>query len=159
MDFAFSDFPFFASQRGLSGTRNMPRKNSSDGAAVSANIQRQPLWPYQEFWMNSSVAPAGRLRTRYQLMYCAAKMPMTMVSWLMETSLPRICAGAISAIYIGERFDARPMATPPSIRQATKIVKFDANALPREVTANKSAETMSSLLRPNLSLNAPAISA
>ena len=48
---------------------------------------------------------------------------MTMVSWLMETSLPRIRAGAISAIYIGERLDARPMATPPSIRQQIKIEK------------------------------------
>src|ERR1039457_3899288 len=159
MDFAFLDFPFFASQRGLSGTRNMPRKNSSGGAALSANIQRHPFWPYQEFWMNASVAPAGRLRTRYQLRYCAAKMPMTMVSWLMETSLPRICAGAISAIYIGERLDARPMATPPKMRHAMKMVKLLASALPREVTAKTSAATINNRLRPNLSLNAPAINA
>ena len=46
---------------------------------------------------------------------------MTMVSWLIDTSRPRTAAGATSAMYIGERFDARPMATPPSIRQATKM--------------------------------------
>ena len=53
--------PFLASQRGLSGTKNMPTKNSSDGTAVRANIQRQPVWPYQEVRMNSSVAPAGQI--------------------------------------------------------------------------------------------------
>ena len=137
----------------------MPRKNSSDGIAVTPNIQRQPLWPYQEFWMNSSVAPAGRWRTSDQLMSCAARTPITMVSWLTETSLPRICAGAISAIYIGERLDARPMATPPSIRHATKMAKFGASALPNEVTANKNADSSNNFLRPNLSLNAPATSA
>ena len=84
---------------------------------------------------------------------------MTMVSWLMETSLPRICAGATSAMYMGERLDARPMATPPSIRHATKMEKFGASALPSEVSANKNADAINSRLRPNLSLNAPATSA
>ena len=51
------------------------------------------------------------------------------------------------------------MATPPSIRHAMKTVKLPASALPMEVTANSSAARMSSRLRPNLSLNAPAISA
>ena len=109
--------------------------------------------------MNSSVAPGGRFRTRYQLISCAASTPMTMVSWLMETSLPRICAGAISAMYMGERFDARPMATPPSIRHEMKIANEGASALPREVTANRNADKINSRLRPNLSLNAPATSA
>ena len=35
---------------------------------------------------------------------------------------------------MGERFEARPMATPPSIRHATKMEKLGASALPREVT-------------------------
>ena len=81
--------------------------------------------------MSASVAPCRQARTRSQLMYCASRMPMTMVSWLIETSLPRICAGAISAMYIGERFDARPMATPPKMRHAMKMVKLVASALPR----------------------------
>ena len=28
--------------------------------------------------------------------------------------MPRMAAGAISAMYMGERFEARPMATPPT---------------------------------------------
>ena len=50
------------------------------------------------------------------------------------------------------------MATPPNIRQVTKMMKVGARALPKEVAANKNAEAMSSRLRPNLSLNAPAAS-
>ena len=56
---AVATCPFFASQRGLSGTKNIPTKNSSDGTAVSPNIQRQPAWPNQELRMNSS-RRAGR---------------------------------------------------------------------------------------------------
>ena len=48
------------------------------------------------------------------------------------------------------------MATPPNIRQVTKMMKVGARALPKEVAANKNAEAMSSRLRPNLSLSAPA---
>ena len=77
----------------------------------------------------------------------------------METSLPRICAGAISEIYIGERLDARPMAKPPIIRHAMKMEKFSASALPSEVTAKIIAARISNFFRPNLSLNAPATSA
>ena len=77
----------------------------------------------------------------------------------METSRPRICAGATSAIYIGDKFDASPMATPPSIRQKMKMEKLPASALPSEVTAKSNADKISSRFRPNLSLNAPAISA
>ena len=84
---------------------------------------------------------------------------MTMVSWLIETSRPRRCGGETSAIYIGERFDARPMATPPSIRHATNTVKVCASAMPMEVTANNSAASASSRFRPCRSLNAPAPSA
>ena len=134
----------------------MPMKNRAEGMAVSANIQRQPVWPYQEFWMNSSVDPAGRLRTRYQLMYCASRMPTTRVSWFMDTSLPRIWAGAISAMYMGDRLEARPMATPPRIRHVTKMKKVGATAFPREVTANSRAEAINNFFRPNRSLRAPA---
>ena len=141
--------PFLTSQRGLSGTKNMLTKNSSDGTAVRANIHRQPAWPYQDVRMNSSLAPAGSSRTINQLMNCAARMPMTMVSWLIATRRPRAAAGAISAMYMGERFDARPIATPPSMRQATKIPKLVAIALPSDVTTNRAAEKISRRFRPN----------
>ncbi len=92
-------------------------------------------------------------------MYCASRIPTTIVSWLIDTSRPRNCAGATSAMYMGDRFDARPMATPPSIRHATKMVKSGASAFPIEVPAKRKAEKISSRLRPNLSLIAPATSA
>ena len=40
-------------------------------------------------------------------------------------------------MYIGERLDARPIATPPSIRQKTKIPNVCAIPLPIEVAAKK----------------------
>ena len=74
----------------------------------------------------------------------------------MDTSLPRIWAGAISAMYMGERLEARPMATPPRMRHVTKMKKVGATALPREVTANSRAEVINNFFRPKRSLNAPA---
>src|SRR2546429_503294 len=62
-------------------------------------------------------------------------------------------------MYMGERFDANPMATPPQIRQAMKIEKLLATALPREVMAKSNAATINNRLRPNLSLSAPATNA
>ena len=43
-------------------------------------------------------------------------------------------------MYMGERFDASPMATPPRIRQAMKMENVGASALPMEVTAKSKAE-------------------
>src|SRR5215470_15449307 len=86
-------------------------------------------------------------------------MPITIASWLRETSLPRTCAGATSAMYIGERFEARPIATPPASRHRTKLLKVLAAAIPRDETAKKNAATVSRVLRPNLSLRLPETSA
>ena len=80
---------------------------------------------------------------------------MTIVNWLTATSLPRIWAGAISAIYIGERLDARPMATPPQIRQAMKTWNWLAAPVPIEETAKITAAAISSFFRPNRSLSTP----
>ena len=128
---ASSARPFLASQRGLSGTKNMQQEEEQRRARPSApNIQRQPVWPFQEARISAAVAPGGTGRAMSQLTTWAARMPMTMVSWLIETSRPRMAAGAISAMYMGERFEARPMATPPRMRQATKTVKLGASAVP-----------------------------
>ena len=64
-----------SSQRGLSGTKNMPRKKRADGTAVRPNIHRQHVVPYQESRMNSaSVAASGMLpRPRSQLVIWASK--------------------------------------------------------------------------------------
>ena len=58
----------------------------------------------------------------------------------METSRPRIPAGATSEMYIGERFEASPIAVPPKIRQRTKQTKFGARALPIDVAMKITAE-------------------
>ena len=74
----------------------------------------------------------------------------------METSRPRMPAGATSEIYMGERFEASPIAVPPMIRQRTKQMKFGARAFPIDVTTKIMAEIVSSHLRPKRSLKAPA---
>ena len=75
----------------------------------------------------------------------------------METNLPRICAGAISAMYIGERLEANPMARPPKIRQTTKMQNEDspANPVPSEEIAKRNADNTSNRLRPKRSLRTP----
>ena len=82
-----------------------------------------------------------------------------MVSWLTETSLPRTAAGANSAIYIGERFEANPMATPPAIRHRLNANKVAAMPVPTDDTANTTAARIKRRLRPNLSLEPPATTA
>src|SRR5258708_39869977 len=104
-------------------------KYTSDGAATAVNIQRHPSWPFQDRRMVSADAPSGTVCAIDQLTICAARIPTTMASWFSETRRPRHWAGLISAIYIGDRLDAMPMATPPTIRQATKAEKSLAQPL------------------------------
>ncbi len=80
---------------------------------------------------------------------------MTMVSWLIDTSLPRIDAGAISAMYSGDRFDARPIPTPPASRLSTNPVNEPARAVPIDESMNIKPARTSSRLRPNRSARAP----
>ncbi len=62
-------------------------------------------------------------------------------------------------MYIGERFEARPIATPPDIRQARKTVNEPAIPVPIELTVNSDAARTSRRFRPNLSLRMPEASA
>src|ERR1035441_4721277 len=59
----------------------------------------------------------------------------------METSRPRMRSGATSAMYIGERLEARPIATPPDIRQARNTANVPAIPVPIELTGNRNAES------------------
>ena len=43
-------------------------------------------------------------------------MPKMMANWLHETSVPRIFAGEISAMYIGQTAEASPTPMPPMMR-------------------------------------------
>ena len=169
-----------ASHRGLSGTISENMKNSTDGTAHAANIQRHPVAPFQvcakadRYWSvaaadaaplsplsPSSMAEisAGTGRAIIQFTNCAAKIPITMVNWLMATSNPRCRAGATSEMYMGAIFDASPMLTPPRIRHATNAVKLPAKAIPIDETTKLSAEAISTGLRPKRSLMAPETSA
>src|SRR6266853_2035451 len=73
----------------------------------------------------------------------------------METSLPRNGAAETSAMYMGERLDARPIASPPAILQVTKTSKVFEKAVPIEESANNIADKRSIGLRPNLPVRAP----
>jgi hypothetical protein len=73
----------------------------------------------------------------------------------MATSRPRMEAGATSAMYIGERFDAIPIATPPRIRQTTNQSSVVAHPVRMDDMAKIKAEISSRILRPNLSLSIP----
>ncbi len=89
-----------------------------------------------------------------QFAHCARSTPITIVSWFKETSLPRTSAGAISAMYTGEMFEARPMPTPPAMRKITNQVNPPSRAMscaratPTPVTTNKRPARISKYLRP-----------
>ncbi len=58
-------------------------------------------------------------------------------------------------MYIGDRFDAMPIATPPAMRHATKAVNEPAHPVSTDDPAKISAAASSSFFRPKRSLNAP----
>src|SRR5690349_21619329 len=148
--------PLLTSHRGLSGTNHAEKKNKSDGAATRVNIQRQPYCPFQDCAIVSDVAPSGTFCATTIFSNCAARMPNTMVNWFKVTRRPRNSAGATSAIYNGERLEAIPIAVPPSIRHPMNSLKRPAQPVSTEEMAKRKAEKISSFLRPNLSLTAPA---
>ena len=80
---------------------------------------------------------------------------MTIVNWFIATRRPRQAAGAISAMYIGERFEARPIASPPITRQTLKAKNESTKAVPIEETRNSAAANTKSHLRPRRSLSPP----
>ncbi len=131
-----------------------------EGTVTAVNIHRQPDATFHAARADStSATPSnGSLTAMIQLTICAARIPITMVSWLTATSRPRRWAGAISAMYIGERLDAMPIATPPAIRHVTKAVNDPAHPVSTDDSAKSSAAARSSFFRPNRSLNAPVAS-
>ena len=147
------------SQRGLSGTKSEPTRNSTEGTAQAANIQRQPCTAFQDAANSAGDRPSGTGRAMHQFTNCAASTPMTIVSWLMATSRPRRAGGAISEMYIGEILEARPMLTPPRIRQVTNAGKLCVKAMPMEEATKFAAARISIGLRPKRSLSAPEASA
>jgi hypothetical protein len=90
-----------------------------------------------------------------QLTIWAARIPITMVSWLIDTNRPRAWAGEISAMYMGERLEANPMPTPPSNRNTLNHAKLHARPVPTAESVNRNPDRISRRRRPNRSLNAP----
>ena len=112
-------FPFIASQRGLSGIKQVSNKKIAAGNAAPQNIQRHPICPFHEAQISAEVKSAGIGSAISQLVICAPRIPSTMVNWFNETSLPRTEVGATSAIYIGDNPEAIPIPIPPK-KRATK---------------------------------------
>ena len=71
-----------------------------------------------------------------------------MAIWLTDTSRPRRCAGAISAIYIGVDMEAMPMPMPPSQRNRMKVQMSRGSAVPMAETRNSSRRQQQRLLAP-----------
>ena len=61
-------------------------------------------------------------------------------------------------MYIGDRFDAMPIATPPAIRHVTNAGNDPAQPVSTDDPAKSSAAAISSFFRPNRSLSAPVTS-
>ena len=137
MDRAPSYLPFRARYLGLSGMTNARMRNKAAGNAVAQNIQRQPASVFHwGVWVPAIL----------QFTIWAASIPITMVSWLRVTSLPRMDAGAASAMYIGLRPEAIPIAIPPTKRAARKPPKLLNAPVPIEDTTNiKAARTIKGL--------------
>ena len=48
-------------------------------------------------------------------------MPPTIAIWFMAIMRPRMCAGVISAMYIGVEMEAIPIPMPPMTRKTIKV--------------------------------------
>src|ERR1700733_6332145 len=151
--------PRSANHLGLSGTTIMPKRKTAAGTAVTPNIHRHPACPFHEATISAGVVSAATGLAMSQFIVCAASSPSTIVSSLRHTSLPRIEAGDISAIYIGERLEESPIARPPVIRQRTKAVELQAMAVPHAEMRKTAAAICRERFRPNASLSTPDISA
>ena len=66
----------------------------------------------------------GPISTSNQFAKYESSIPPTIVNWFSDTRRPRILAGEISAIYIGESIDAAPTPNPPINRAKTNSINF-----------------------------------
>jgi len=95
-----------------------------EGTETAVNIQRHPCCPFQESRIMSAEASSGTRSAMSQFTICAAKIPMTIVNWLSETSRPRQGAGLTSAMYVGEtlmRSDGNSTHNPPKNKAEESI--------------------------------------
>ncbi len=84
------------------------------------------------------------------------RKPEMMAIWFHETSRPRIRGGEISAIYMGQRIEAHPTATPPRIRAKANCPRLEGIADPTAEREKKRAAASKALLLPKRSLTGAA---
>ena len=84
---------------------------------------------------------------------------MTIVSCWIDTNFPRTDAGETSAMYIGERLEARPIPNPPSQRKPLNAMKSQANAVPIAEDGEQQARQNQQPLATQRSLSVPAMAA
>ena len=97
------------------------------------------------------------MSTSSQLARYDKSIPPTIVNWLRATRRPRIPAGDISAIYIGESIEATPTASPPINRAKINSKNVLGRAERIADMAKNRAAAIRIFFLPNLSLNIPAI--
>ena len=139
--------------------KNANSRKATEGTAAAQNIQRQAICPFHDAAMSAGVNAAGMGSAICQFTIWAANIPITMVIWFRLTSLPRMCIGATSAIYMGERPDAIPMPMPPKKRATRNWLNVENAPVAMLVSRNTSADTISSRLRPILSASQPQVQA
>ena len=103
-----------------------PNRKHKDGMLSVASIKRQLLMP---------------VSSRSQFERYEHNIPTTIANWFNATSLPRILAGDISVIYIGETTDAMPTPSPPINLAMTNSIKVRVKAEKTAEIKKRSAET------------------
>ena len=86
-------------------------------------------------------------------------MPTTMFNWLTATRNPRLFAGAISVMYMGQTTEAPPTATPPRNRKNRSACQFHDAAHPTEEARKNTARRARTRCRPHQSAGRPAVKA
>ncbi|GMA51407.1 hypothetical protein GCM10025857_27640 [Alicyclobacillus contaminans] len=117
--------------------------------APTPNIQRHPT-----NWSHVCVCTlAMTALTMYTI-----KIPRTTPNWLVPTKRPRMRAGEISEMYIGETMEATPIPSPPINLDSTNIATEFAAAQPRLEMTNSTPANRRTGFLPARSLRNPATS-
>ena len=82
-------------------------------------------------------------------------MPKVMANWFIDTSLPRLCAGDISDMYIGPTTDVAPTARPESTRTIINSDDDMAKAQPSAEIMYKTAVAIITFFLPYFSVKFP----
>tara|TARA_B100001750_G_scaffold79267_1_gene62901 strand:- start:3159 stop:3575 length:417 start_codon:yes stop_codon:yes gene_type:complete len=121
-----------------------PNRKHKDGMLSVASIKRQLLMP---------------VSSRSQFERYEHNIPTTIANWFNATSLPRILAGDISVIYIGETTDAMPTPSPPINLAMTNSIKVRGKAEKTAEIKKRRLQSIRTFFLPAQSAIRPAIKA